>query len=57
MRADAGLDGVVHGRRREVRAVEAAEHALEPAITEILAGGVLRLDHTIGIPNEQITGA
>ena len=38
-------------------AVEPAQHALQPAIAERLPSRILRLDHTIGIPDDEIAGS
>src|SRR5215510_12074552 len=57
MRGDAGVDYIVHRERRQMTAVEASQHALESAIAEGLTRRILRLDHTIGIPDDKIAGA
>ena len=46
----------MHGGRAQPVPVEALEQVLEPAITERRARGILRLDHAVGIPDEQIAG-
>jgi hypothetical protein len=57
MRRDTRVDEVVDATRRHVGALEPAQHSLQPSIAERLPSRILRFDHTVGIPNNQITGS
>ena len=54
---DARVHEIVDRGRCERRDVEPAQQALEPAVAEGLAVRVLRFDHAIRIPDQQIAGS
>src|ERR1044071_6913874 len=56
MGGDAAVDEIVNGERSQAPAIELSEQVLEPAVTEGGAVRVLRVDHPIGIPDDEIAG-
>ena len=56
MCGDAAVNQRVDGERVQALAIELPQQVLQPAVTEGCAGWVLRLDHSVGIPDHEITG-
>jgi hypothetical protein len=52
----AARQALVNRRRSQALAIELPQQVLQPAVAQTSAGGILRFDHVLGIPDDEIAG-